>query len=296
MIRDLVYDVGLGDGADTAYYLSKGLRVLAIDANPIAVERAREKFAHAIEAKRLTILNTGISKEPGLLPFWVCDSMPEWSSFHRSIASREGMPHHEVAVECRSFSSVLGEFGVPRYLKLDIEANEIHCLRDLLAADLPEYISFEKSGYEKQELRLLSELGYTRFKIVSQLHFLPVEFPPSREQRRYETAYQFANSRNPFLRAARKLGMRHWLDREVSRPRIRAGWSFPMGSSGPLSDETAGSWQGYSEILDTLARAEAARERGESSIFWMSQSRSFWADFHAHRTLPEMDLSDGKQF
>jgi predicted RNA methylase len=40
MIEDLVYDVGMGDGADTAYYLAKGRRVVAIDANPLAVERA----------------------------------------------------------------------------------------------------------------------------------------------------------------------------------------------------------------------------------------------------------------
>lgn len=284
MIGDLIYDVGLGDGSDTAYYLSKNLRVLAIDANPIAVEKAREKFAPAVRAKRLTILNIGISKEPGLLPFWICDSRPEKSSFHRSIPLREGLPHHEITVECRSFSSVLAEFGVPRYLKMDIEANEIHCLRDLCAGDLPEYISFEKSGYEKQKLRLLRELGYTHFKIVSQIHFLPVEFPPSSEQRRYEIACRLANSRNFFVRAARKLGMRHWLDREVSRPRIRGGWSFPPGSSGPLSGETPGSWQAYGEILDTLARAEAARERGDSSIFWRpGESWTFWADFHAWR-------------
>jgi phosphopantothenate synthetase len=42
MIEDLVYDVGMGDGADTAYYLAKGRRVVAIDANPLAVERRRK--------------------------------------------------------------------------------------------------------------------------------------------------------------------------------------------------------------------------------------------------------------
>lgn len=283
MTEDLVYDVGLGDGADTAYYLAKGRRVVAIDANPMATERASEKFAGAVTAKRLTILNIGISPEHGTVPFWICDTSPEWSSFHRSIASRDGMPHHEVLVECRSFASVLAEFGVPRYLKLDIEANEIHCLRDLCGPDLPEYVSFEKSGYEKQELQLLKELGYTGFKIVSQFHFLPVEFPPTREQQRYETASRLANSQNFFARAARKLGIRQWLANEIARPRICAGWSFPLGSSGPLGDETKGSWQSYAQIIETLGRAEAARNRGEPSIFWASESRSFWADFHARR-------------
>jgi len=30
-------------------------------------------------------------------------------------------------------------------LKLDIEGNEIHCLRDLAPPDLPRYVSFEKT-------------------------------------------------------------------------------------------------------------------------------------------------------
>jgi FkbM family methyltransferase len=284
MIENLVYDVGMGDGADTAYYLAKGRRVVAIDANPLAVERASQTFADAIRAKRLTILNIGISKEEGPVPFWICDGFPEWSSFHPSIASRDGLLHHKVTVECRSFASVLAEFGVPCYLKLDIEANEIHCLRDLSATDLPEYVSFEKSGYEKQELRLLKELGYTGFKILSQFHFLPVEFPPTHEQRRFETAARLAKSQNFFVRAARRLGMRNLLDREIARYRVCSEWTFPMGSSGPLSEETKGKWQSYDQILETFARAEAARESGKPSIFWRTEEPwTFWADFHARR-------------
>jgi hypothetical protein len=66
VIEDLAYDVGLDDGADTAYDLRKGLRVLAIDANPVAVKRASEKFANAITAWRLEVLNIGISKKEGI--------------------------------------------------------------------------------------------------------------------------------------------------------------------------------------------------------------------------------------
>jgi FkbM family methyltransferase len=283
MIKDLVYDVGLCDGEDTAYYLSKGLRVLAIDANPIAVEQAVKRFADAIAAKRLQILNVGISKQEGSLPFWICDTYPEWSSFFQPIASRNGVRHHQVIIPCRRFRSVLAEFGVPRHLKLDIEGSEIHCLRDLSGPDLPEYVSFEKAGHEVYALQLLRDLGYTKFKLVSQYHFLPVEFPATGEQRRYEAASRLANSRNFFVRAARKIGLRRWIDCEIRRSRMRAGWSFPLGSSGPLADETIGSWQTHAEIVETLARAEKAWHCGEPSIFWNSEGRSFWADFHAHR-------------
>lgn len=52
---DLIYDVGLFDGGDTAYYLFRGYNVVAIDANPVMVERARLRFAKEIRDKRLTL-------------------------------------------------------------------------------------------------------------------------------------------------------------------------------------------------------------------------------------------------
>jgi SAM-dependent methyltransferase len=51
----LIYDVGLFDGGDTAYYLFRGYNVVAIDANPVMVERARLRFAQEIRDKRLTL-------------------------------------------------------------------------------------------------------------------------------------------------------------------------------------------------------------------------------------------------
>jgi hypothetical protein len=44
MIAPLIYDVGMCDGADTAFYLAKGFRVIAIEANPTLVERNRVLF------------------------------------------------------------------------------------------------------------------------------------------------------------------------------------------------------------------------------------------------------------
>ena len=38
----LIFDIGMYDGSDTRYYLNEGFRVLAIEANPVLVQRARE--------------------------------------------------------------------------------------------------------------------------------------------------------------------------------------------------------------------------------------------------------------
>src|SRR5271165_2389470 len=190
MQADLIYDVGMGNGDDTAYYLSRGFRVVAIEANPLMVAQISRRFEREIAAGALSILNLGIGEREGELPFWICDSCSDWSSFARSVASRDGAAHHEIQVPCRRFKSVLTESGIPYYLKLDIEGREICCLRDLTAfTDLPKYVSFEQSGCYREALPLLHKLGYTGFKLISQLNYLAVEYPPTQEERSLERAH-----------------------------------------------------------------------------------------------------------
>jgi FkbM family methyltransferase len=281
---NLIYDVGMGNGDDTAYYLSRGFRVVAIEANPVMVELTSRRFEREIATGTLSILNVGIRENEGELPFWICDSFSDWSSFALSVASRDGAAHHQIQITCRRFQSVLAEFGIPYYLKLDIEGKEICCLRDLTAfTDLPKYLSFEQSGWAKEALPLLRKLGYTGFKLISQRNYLAVEYPPTQEEVSQERARKLLQSRNPLLRAARKIGMRRWLESKIDRPRRRNGWTFPVGSSGPFAEDIPGRWQSVDEITATLAKAYTDCQAGVVSEFWDSSRYSFWADLHARR-------------
>jgi hypothetical protein len=53
VLKNLIYDVGMNDGNDTAYYLSRGFRVVAIEANPVLVEQlsAVQKRAKCLGGK-----------------------------------------------------------------------------------------------------------------------------------------------------------------------------------------------------------------------------------------------------
>jgi FkbM family methyltransferase len=142
---DLIYDVGLCDGADTAYYLFRGYNVFAVDANPLMIERARLRFANEIRSGRLTLLNVGISSRPEIATFWISD-FPEWSSFDRALASRDGTGHRSISVPTVSFAQLLAEHGIPNYLKIDIEGSDRLCVEALRGAKLPKYISAEDCG------------------------------------------------------------------------------------------------------------------------------------------------------
>ena len=52
----LVYDVGVHNGNDTAYYLHKGFRVVGVEANPVAAEQIRKRFPSEIACGALRLL------------------------------------------------------------------------------------------------------------------------------------------------------------------------------------------------------------------------------------------------
>ena len=174
---DLIYDVGLFDGGDTGYYLFRGYRVIAIDANPMMIECAAARFAKEVREGRLTLLNVGVADKPGTLTFWISDC-PEWSSFDRTIASREDTAHRPVPVPVVPFAQLLAAYGTPHYLKIDIEGNDRLCVDALRGMALPKYISVESecvgdsTVLSDQEamavLNSLRDVGYKRFKLIKQ--------------------------------------------------------------------------------------------------------------------------------
>jgi FkbM family methyltransferase len=275
MVPDLIYDVGMNDGADTAYYLSRGFRVVAIEADPRKAAEAADRFAKEIRANRLHILNIGIAAEDGELPFWICEERPEWSSFDQEIASRDGCKHHQIIVRSQGFHSIIKEFGVPYYLKIDIDGNDVLCIRDLDRNELQKFISMEVT--DVKHFALLAELGFKRFKCISQYTFIPMELPPTPEQRRYERLEWLSKTRNPIIRAFRRFGGRAWLE-----PTRRVGhWTFPNGSSGPFGEDLPGRWLSYQELVGTYEYLSRLKHQKVSSIFWSDKEHSLWSDVHA---------------
>ena len=165
----LVYDIGLHNGGDTRHYLKEGCRVIAIDANPAMCAAAAAEFRSYVDSHQLTILNCGIAEQVGKLEFWICDDVTEWSSFNRELASRNGSQHHNVQVDCIPIQEIIGRFGVPDYMKIDIEGSDMYCLKGLTKETAPRYISIEMYHQAGDlEIRSLHELGYRRFKIICQ--------------------------------------------------------------------------------------------------------------------------------
>ncbi|WP_369726503.1 FkbM family methyltransferase [Bradyrhizobium sp. LLZ17] len=254
--------MGVNDGADSAYYLSLGYRVLGIEANPALADRLKDRFARELLGQQYILLNAGIAATEGQLDFWVSD-VSEWSSFNREIASRNGTPHRPVTIPTRRFASVVAEFGVPLYCKIDIEGNDRLCLTDLTLETTPSYVSIEMSHPDADDdLELLRKLGYTRYKIVSQVtRAQPIPLLMT-------MGYRLPTFFNRALR---------YSTRKAFGVGTKDGWRFQLGSSGPFGEDTPGSWHPYDHVRRTW---EALRD---IDARFGTRGLAEWFDIHAAR-------------
>ena len=165
---------------------------MAVEANPLLVAAAERQFADEISTGRLRVFGVGIAQTRGTLSLAVADNT-EWSSFDREMIERNsrlaGTAYRTMEIPTVPFEDILGEVGVPRYLKIDIEGFDMLCVTALHQfTDRPDYVSLESavSGTVApaadvfDELAQLWALGYRRFQYVDQLRHAerPAPHPP----------------------------------------------------------------------------------------------------------------------
>jgi FkbM family methyltransferase len=255
-------------GSDTRYYLSKGFRVLAIDADPSACESAEARFAQDIAAGRLHILNAGIAPEAQTLDFYRCINQPAFSTFVREKVS-PGHQYETLTIPCRSLSSILEEHGVPYYMKIDIEGMDESVVRTLTPGLAPPYISVELSD-DDQILEILQSLGYHQFKIINQQYHTS-SLPIFRSEVGWRLLRKISIRIAVVHRAIQSLPFSlrpkcEW-DTRYNPDGLGKG-SLPL--SGPFGEAAHGPWIGFPQ-----ARRIVERVRREF--------RGFWWDIHARR-------------
>jgi FkbM family methyltransferase len=166
MQPDLVFDVGAHFGNDTAYYLSRGFRVVAVDAHPSCCCALYRRFPEAVTARKLHILNFAIAEHPGLCTLLESDVDSQWNTIVPEVAAGKSGSFSEIVVPALTFDHVFERFNTPYYLKVDIEGSELSVFRCLV--DRPVYISFEVGPDASPILQILRDLGYSRYKLVNQ--------------------------------------------------------------------------------------------------------------------------------
>ena len=270
--KDLIYDVGLHQGQDTDFYLRKGFKVVAFEANPEHVAICKRKFSDAIASRQLTIIEGAIVENPSnrKVKFYRNKDHSLWGSTSEDWAYRNevvGTTNEVIEVGTVDFKQCLEQYGVPYYLKVDIVGSEMICLKTLLAFDdKPDYLSIrsEKVVFRKleEEFRVLEKLGYDKFKAVQQ------DF----------------NS------------LQALIDSPAGQ---KINYAFHEGASGPFGEETKGKWKSKEAVLKEYRKFFILywlfgdysylnqSERGEKFIRFLKRLTRHplpgWYDTHAKR-------------
>lgn len=160
---DLVYDVGMHNGDDTEYYLEKGYRVVAIDANPSQCELCRERFKADIADGRLVILNIGVGQRREFRKFQINLRESQISTFSDRLDVHDAW--EAIEMEVVPLSELVLQYGRPDYVKIDVEHYDHLVLRDLCNNGIrPRYISAE--AHSRETFDALLVMGYEKFKLV----------------------------------------------------------------------------------------------------------------------------------
>ncbi len=181
MIDDLVFDIGMHRGLDTEWYLAKGFRVVAVEANPLLAKEVAARLSGPVSEGRLVIENVGIAPSAGTLPFYVNLDNDEWSSFDKSLGTRDGTKFEVISVPCINSRALFEKHGIPYFVKIDIEGFDHHVVRAAgELKDKPKYLSVEDNGFES--LLELHRIGCRAFKFLDQVEKWKIVLPdPPRE-------------------------------------------------------------------------------------------------------------------
>ncbi|WP_309663116.1 FkbM family methyltransferase [Sphingomonas sp.] len=201
-MTDLIYDIGMHEGEDSKFYLLKGFRVVAVEADPVLCHAAAEHLREFTATGQLTIVNRAIAPAPGQVTFYR-SARSGWSTvvsqWNEDNAAR-GVPSEAIAVEAITLAELVRDNGDAFYMKIDIEGMDRTALQSLVTSpSRPQYLSMETSfsrnptfAAVKADFEALAELGYDRFKIIDQ-RAVPEQTPPAPASAGRYVPYRFDN-------------------------------------------------------------------------------------------------------
>lgn len=225
---NLIFDLGLHKGEDTSFYLAKGFRVVAFEADPELIKYCKERFAAELESGQLQIVEGAIvenAAELRTITFYKNPTVTVWGTVNPSWKERNersGWDSEEITVETVDFADCVERFGMPYYMKIDIEGADMLSLGELARFDSkPDYVSIESSKTSldeiDEELDLLESLGYDGFKAVQQGTIPGTRAPrPAREGKDID----YTLERDSSGLFGRELPG-EWLDRQQIKSRYR---------------------------------------------------------------------------
>ena len=193
--KDLIYDIGMHKAEDTEFYLRKGFRVISFEADPDLASQVRERLRDFVDRGQLVIVEGAIidldaaeNKDRKTIRFYKNDNMSVLGTIHGDWANRNrqlgSSSNGVIDVKVTDLADVIQKYGMPHYMKIDIEGCDMICVNILKKfSKRPDFISIESDKTSflniKHEIEALAGLGYNYFKAVEQSEIYLTQTPPN---------------------------------------------------------------------------------------------------------------------
>jgi FkbM family methyltransferase len=133
----LVFDIGAHVGDRTRIFLDLGARVVAVEPTPESVKQLK-----AIRSNKLTVVQAAVGKESGVAPFYVSEMSylnslsADWTDMMSAAVTTK-----VIDVNVLTLDALIEEFGMPDFVKIDVEGHEFEVLSGL--SNTPPALNFE---------------------------------------------------------------------------------------------------------------------------------------------------------
>jgi len=142
---DLIFDIGANVGFKTDLFLRLGARVIAIEPDETNQSILKERFVRLRLVQRpVTIVGKAVSDKSALETMWIDGPgsavntlSKKWATALKGNKSRQTYGHYgldftnQKTVESTTLEQLIGEYGTPIFIKIDVEGYELHVIRGL---------------------------------------------------------------------------------------------------------------------------------------------------------------------
>jgi FkbM family methyltransferase len=248
-----IFDLGMHEGWDAEYYLKKGFRVIGVEASPQFFPTVRARLSAWLDRGQLVLVEAALAEQSAAaVPFYVRFDKNCWSGLFRHVAERDGIASTPINVASITISELFRRFGVPHFLKCDLEGAEALVLQQIAREAIkPQFIAIEADPRAEDLVDRLVAAGYVRFQIINQ-GYLRLLTPPNPPREGHYVDQQFHSKMSGLF--GEELEPKHWVNEAELRHRLKLRQRLIAGDVDPLRRlvlKKYGKWTRRTWLIDS---------------------------------------------